>query len=1116
MKTSNFDEQLRIEFILDGSGLGAWDWWLETNKVYFDKRWCEILGLDPLNTRQDLSTWDSRVHPDDRALAYEKIKEHLEGRSPIYELVHRLRHQNGQWVWILARARISQRDNTGKPIRLTGTHLEITKLKELEKLNESIQRLAKIGAWEIDLSTMKSNWSAQTLEIFGLPATANADALKLDQFYPKGDFGPLDNLLQSCRTGIGYCTRYPIVDLQGKKKWLQLVAEPVLDAHGNIHKIRGTIQDITEKKATEDSLISDRKNLQNSEALLTKILQTLPIMVFGKDIQNNFRFRIWNNAAERITGIPAKESLGRTDADLFPKAESNKFKNDDQITINSDISQQIAQETISTPNGQRILRTRKSVIKDSDAKPFLLLGVSEDITEETIAREELERTRRHLKKLIEFIPAAIYEKDPSGNCTFVNDTYTRLTGLKPKDALGQGWVNALHPEDRDSVLQAWQEAMQSKKSLNSIYRIRRPDGSTIFVHGRSEALLDANGKVETYICSFQDITEQQETRARLEKTSQELDQFFSVTLELLCIASESGYFTKVNPAFTEVLGYSEAELLEKPFLDFIHPEDLKPTLEVLEQLKSGKSIVCFENRYRARNGTYRLLSWTSRPDPQGKLFYSAARDVTEFRKRELELRQLMNAIERSSILDISDRDGKILEVNDNFCAASGYTRAELVGNDSRIVNFSQHEPEFFRNVWSIISNGNVWRGDMENRKKDGSPYYVQTVISPLLNNQGEVDRFLSIRFDVTPKYQSERLLNEAQKVAKIGSWQFDIATKSITWSQQMFDLFEEDPQCGPPTYEKHYSTIHPEDQALWKKTVEHCIQYGGNYRFRFRSVKADRVVWIEALGEAVSNSAGNIVSLRGTCQDVTALVQAEDVARLERAKSAQSAKLASLGEMSAGIAHEINNPLTVISGIAKLIPRFLDKPTLLEEKLEMIHRASERISKIVNGLRRFSRSSDKREHCYYSLNAIIEESLTLSGGNSRKYSVPISVIADSEFKLLCDDIEIEQVLVNLVNNSIDAVKDLQDKWVRIELKKIDSGIQLAVIDAGPGIPPEIQAKIFEPFFTTKPVGEGTGLGLSISKGILEDMGANLRICLRDGHTCFEITFPTSRCNSQAA
>lgn len=601
-----------------------------------------------------------------------------------------------------------------------------------------------------------------------------------------------------------------------------------------------------------------------------------------------------------------------------------------------------------------------------------------------------------------------------------------------------------------------------------------------------------------------------EKLALLRKNQFKIFNLFIFSPELLCVAGMDGRFQKVNPAFTNVLGYTEEELVSRPFSDFIHPDDRDKTAKEVEKLGQGVKTIQFENRYRCKDGSYRILNWDTSPDLELRLLYAAARDVTSYRKIEEEQRQIIQAIDRSAIVVTTDLKGKITSVNDNFCQISGYSREELMGQDHRIINSGAHSTVFFKKLWETILAGKVWTGEIQNRAKDGHFYFVQTVISPLKDEFGNITQFMAIRFDKTKEKESERQLEEAESVAKIGSWSYDLVSNEFRWSRQMYVLFQENPDSGAPTVEKFLATVHPDDKLVWMEKFGQCQMSKTCCKLRIRSLQANGdVKWIEIVGESVVNNFQQVIGLRGTCQDVTDLVVADEKVKLERAKALQSAKLASLGEMSAGIAHEINNPLAIISGMTWILPNFMNDPVQFQKKVDTINRATERISKIVGGLRKFSRSSDKSDKKPHLLLNIIKEAVTLTSTKSIRHSTPVFLEDKTQGPVLCDEIEIEQVLVNLINNSIDAIKDLEERWVKIELNEINSDVVLRITDSGPGIPLEVQKKLFEPFFTTKIVGEGTGLGLSIVKGILDDHKASIELLQDTPHTCFEIKFTKS-------
>ena len=245
----------------------------------------------------------------------------------------------------------------------------------------------------------------------------------------------------------------------------------------------------------------------------------------------------------------------------------------------------------------------------------------------------------------------------------------------------------------------------------------------------------------------------------------------------------------------------------------------------------------------------------------------------------------------------------------------------------------------------------------------------------------------------------------------------------------------------------------------------------------------------------------------GISNDITEELKIKASLDIERTKSFRNAKLASLGEMSAGIAHEINNPLTIITSSANLLEKLKDNPDKFFAKIEMIKKASHRISRIVKGLKKFSRSDLSSQHKNYILQNIISESFIITEAKAKEYTISIFFETTQPLEINCDEIEVEQVIVNLISNSIDAIKNLSERWIRISVSEDSHSVILQIRDSGSGIPKEVRDKLFDPFFTTKNMGEGTGLGLSITKGILDEHDASIIVLENDPNTCFEIRFP---------
>lgn len=231
-----------------------------------------------------------------------------------------------------------------------------------------------------------------------------------------------------------------------------------------------------------------------------------------------------------------------------------------------------------------------------------------------------------------------------------------------------------------------------------------------------------------------------------------------------------------------------------------------------------------------------------------------------------------------------------------------------------------------------------------------------------------------------------------------------------------------------------------------------------------------------------------------------------------QAQLIQSAKLASLGEMSAGVAHEINNPLTIVNMRVHQIQRLSETGSLVQKDLLKymgdIESSSKRITSIISDLRNFSKDTQNDVIVETDFASVVDSIRGLAEERLRYEGVKLEFfISNSPIYLECKKMQIAQVLMNLINNSFDAVKDLKEKWVRVEASQIHNEIIIRVKDSGKGIKKEIADKMMQPFFTTKLVGQGPGLGLSSAFGIVISHGGSIQLDHSCPNTCFVITLP---------
>lgn len=230
-----------------------------------------------------------------------------------------------------------------------------------------------------------------------------------------------------------------------------------------------------------------------------------------------------------------------------------------------------------------------------------------------------------------------------------------------------------------------------------------------------------------------------------------------------------------------------------------------------------------------------------------------------------------------------------------------------------------------------------------------------------------------------------------------------------------------------------------------------------------------------------------------------------------------SSKMSSLGEMATGIAHEINTPLAVISLRAALLKEAANSETfavsgrkIVADTAEIMLRTIDRIARIITGLRAFARDGIADPMEEVALQTVVRDTLDLCGEKFRENGVDLQLqLPPEDVTVTCRATQISQVLLNLLNNSFDAVQELREKWIKIEVQDFGNKVEFSVTDSGHGIAPAVRAKLAQPFFTTKDVGKGTGLGLSISRGIVMDHGGQLVLDEQCPNTRFIVILPKS-------
>ncbi len=474
----------------------------------------------------------------------------------------------------------------------------------------------------------------------------------------------------------------------------------------------------------------------------------------------------------------------------------------------------------------------------------------------------------------------------------------------------------------------------------------------------------------------------------------------------------------------------------------------------------------------------------------------------EARAAATELLAFKSALDEHAIVAVTDRKGRITHVNDTFYRISGYERDELLGRTHAVVNSGQMPDGFFRGMWSTISGGAVWHGEICNRAKSGALYWVDTTIVPVRGADGRVERFVSIRYDVTERKRiaaerdrNARFLDDVAKLAGVGGWELDMETGRLRWSAETRRIHGVGADFEP-TIETAAAFYAPEARETINGYVRAAAEEGRAFDAELPFVDAaGRARWVRVMGGRVESGVGRRVI--GAFQDITekrATREALETA-LAKAQDASRAKAEFLTTMS----HEIRTPMNGVIGMLGLLVES-DLPPAQKDQAETAMRSAQGLMTVVDDILDFSKIEAGRieiESTVFEPARVVEDVVRLlrTKAEAKGLAASTAVAPGAPDWVRGDPARLRQILFNFVGN---AVKFTETGGVSVELSAPRPGrIRVDVSDTGIGIAPEAQARVFERFVqadgsTTRRFG-GTGLGLAIAKSLAERMGGSVGV-----------------------
>ncbi len=674
--------------------------------------------------------------------------------------------------------------------------------------------------------------------------------------------------------------------------------------------------------------------------------------------------------------------------------------------------------------------------------------------------------------------------------TWTRETY-RIHEVPPGEKpLLEDALSFWHPEDRPLLEEAIRRALEEKEPYDLELRFITARGRELYARAMCTPIVE-DGRVVKLRGTFQDITERK-------RAEEELETIFEMSLALICVADiETATFTRINPAFRTVLGYEEDELLSRSFLDFVHPDDVEPTRQVVEEnLRQGREVFSFENRYRCKDGSYRWLTWNSHPRPDQGVTYAVAVDVTESKEaeqalRESEARYRVLMEQTGDAMLVHDLDANLIDVNDFACTTYGYTRDELLQ-----MNIRDLDPDY-----AVREDGGAfWEGlelykpilfEVRQRKQSGDIFPAEVRLSLIKYHGATV--VLGFCRDISERKLAEQALRESEE-------HFRNLFENMNAGVAVYDPVDDGEDfvfVDLNAAGERFSHTTREEVAGRRVTevfpAVHEIGLLDAFRRAHATGEAQYVPLTEYRDDRIQEWVENRV-YRLPSGRIVAMYEDRTEQHLLAERLRQMEKMDAIGQLAGGVAHDFNNQLGGIMGYADMLLERLDEPTL-KRYTEGILVSAQRAADLTKQLLAFSRKGQYRQ-VPVDLHDVIHEAVEiLKRSIDRRIEIRRHLNA-SPAVTEGDPTQIQNALLNLALNARDAMPEGGELRFETEVVDLDEAycaaarfdlrpgpfVCVRICDSGCGMPPEVREHIFEPFFTTKEVGKGTGMGLAAVYG----------------------------------
>jgi PAS domain S-box-containing protein len=1010
------------------------------------------------------------------------------------------------------------------------------------------QKLSHSGIFTWKVSSGMLEWSDETYRILGFSRETNPTLdLVFDRVHPEDRERLLKVRDLAARDGMDLDVEHRLLMPNGDIRYLHVVAHAGEDRSGDREYI-GIVSDITERKLAEQERQALSRDLKESNARLEEAQRVAHMGYWEWDLETGEV--IWSDETYRIFGLKPQErpmDLATVRGMVHPEDREALYGEVD-LELDAGV-QPVAEFRIVTPSGE--VRTVHAITsKLLSARPGdpdngasgrarRLFGTVQDVTEIKRAEEahhalsrDLQESKAWLEEAQRVAHLGYWVWDLETNQVIWSEETYRIFGLTPQvGSMDIAIVGEMfHPDDREVVFRTAEEAIRSGTRADCEHRLIRPDGEIRVVHSLGDLKTNSAGRPYQMFGTTQDITDRKRAEEALQRMSGSFQESNARLEEAQRIAHvghwdwnlETGSLAWSDETY-RIYGMAPQERpIDIAMLrEMIHPEDRESMFRKAEESLLSGVPADAEHRIVRPNGEVRTVHSRAdaRRDASGRPYemFGTVQDVTEGKRAEQALRRsqfYLSEGERlahvgswaSTNLGISWGDDLGLYWSDELYRIFGLDPKNGAPGLEQCLAYVHPQDRAFIAEKVKAMHEEHCICDVTHRivRPDGEMRYIRVVSNPVVE-QGAFKGYIGTTIDVTEQElltqalrREQAYLTDAQSMAHIGSWVFNLIThKLLHSSDENARLYGFDPSQGPISAERFFDTQHAEDAPHVNAALERAVREGTDfYLDEYRIHHTDGSIrFLRAIGHR--NASGEPGEYVGITMDITERKRAEEEReRLRQLETdlAHTNRVNMMGELAAALAHEIKQPIAASITSADALLRWLahDPPDLERARAaaDRIQQDANRAAEVINSLQSFYKRGTPVKRAIVDLRGVIEEMAILLSTEAARYSITISAEMEQDTpKLRADRVQLQQVIMNLMLNAIEAMKDTGGELTIKSRLNPDGWLLVTISDTGVGLPEGGTEEIFDPFHSTKP--QGTGMGLTITRSIVESYGGRV-------------------------